>query len=223
MRNVIRPPMPVSLRENADSWRRDLLDALSSPEPDPKWIKQCKNRYKKDDVCEALEEMYNGLCCYCEGRIGAVAFEEIEHRRPKSLYPEYTFEWDNLHLACPRCNRAKGKKWNDEHPILDSCHDNISEHLSYRLGEAGPKRWSESYQGTTTIEHTDLNRQKLIDARTECAFKVLHTIGSLNNDPHSPSAGLERADLEGQVSGAYGSLIQWLLSTYLRNPDAPAS
>ena len=213
--------MPPSLRENAESWRRELLDALSSPEQDRKRVNRCKNRYKKDDILEALEEMYGELCCYCEARIGTVAFGEIEHRRPKSSQPEYTFEWDNLHLACPRCNRAKGKKWNDEHPILDSFHDTISEHLSYSFGEGGVKRWSETHRGITTINHAKLNRKGILNARTLLAHRSLQRISEINSAPDSPAARQIREELEDKTSGEYGSLINWLLTSYLRDPSTP--
>jgi uncharacterized protein (TIGR02646 family) len=42
-------------------------------------------------------------CCYCESSIGA----EVEHVRPKSLYPELTFDWLNLLLVCGSCNTVK--------------------------------------------------------------------------------------------------------------------
>jgi uncharacterized protein (TIGR02646 family) len=42
-------------------------------------------------------------CCYCESSIGA----QVEHARPKSLYPELTFDWLNLLLVCGACNTIK--------------------------------------------------------------------------------------------------------------------
>ena len=58
------------------------------------------------DVRRTLEDMCFGVqrCGYCEDSVG----DEIEHIRPKSLYPERTFAWENYLLSCGRCNRAKG-------------------------------------------------------------------------------------------------------------------
>ena len=210
MRNVTRPNKPTSLRRYAARWRRELLAALSSPNQDRRLINRRFNRYRKDDVRTALEEMYGGLCCYCESRIGIVAFSHIEHRRPKSSQPQYAFDWDNLHLACPRCNQAKGDKWDDGHPILDSVQDTISEHLSYKL--EGGKRWPKTHRGTTTIEHAELNRQHLLDARTQIALRVLDVIHTLQDNPDSPAAGQVRAELHEKTSGEYGSLVSWLFS-----------
>ena len=155
MRNVTRPDTPASLRRNAPRWRLDLCAALTAQAPDPKRINTCVDRYKKDDIRASLEVMYGGLCCYCESVIGTVTFGHIEHRRPKKSQPQHTFAWDNMHLACPLCNHAKADKWNADAPILDSVHDTISEHLSYKL--EGGMRWPQSHRGTTTIDHANLS------------------------------------------------------------------
>ena len=210
--------MPESLRKNATRWRQELCALLSSYEQDQDRINKCRNRYKKDDIKAALKEMYGGLCCYCEGSIDMVAFGEIEHRRPKHSFPAYTFEWDNLHWACPRCNRKKGNKWNEQYPILDSVSDTISEHLGYELN--GEIRWDISHRGKTTIEHTDLNRQALREARICLAKDTLESILELNNNSDFPDAERVRKDLEQQTSGKFGSLIQWLMTSYLRDPGA---
>ena len=213
MRKVTRLAMPESLRQNATTWKQDLMDALSSPEQDRKLIKRCGMRYKQDDIYDALKQMYGGLCCYCEARVGIVVFDQIEHRRPKSSCPEHTFDWDNLHLVCQVCNTSKREKWNDDHPILDSVHDIISDHLNYEL--EGEIRWAVSPQGETTIEHADLNRQPLREARTVFAHLVLYIIDLLSRDPDFPAitAGRVREELQGKTTGEYRSLFSWLLDS----------
>jgi len=46
-------------------------------------------------------------CCYCANSIGS----EVEHVRPKALYPDETFVWPNLLLICGRCNRRKNARF----------------------------------------------------------------------------------------------------------------
>ncbi|MCY3819241.1 MAG: TIGR02646 family protein [Gammaproteobacteria bacterium] len=222
MRNVTRSNTPPSLHRHAARWRRELCAALSAPTPDPNRLKLCINRYKRDDIRSSLEQMYGGLCCYCEGTIGTVSFGHIEHRRPKDSQPQHAFDWNNMHLACTLCNHAKANKWNADAEILDSVHDRIPDHLSYRL--EGARRWPETHRGATTIEHADLNRQRLLDARALIATRVLDTIGGLNHNPDSPDAGLVRQELRAKTSGEFGSLVQWLLERFLREaPARPAS
>ena len=60
-------------------------------------------------VRERLALMCSGArrCGYCEDSVG----DEIEHIRPKDLYPEKTFVWENYLLACGQCNRSKGSRF----------------------------------------------------------------------------------------------------------------
>jgi uncharacterized protein (TIGR02646 family) len=55
-----------------------------------------------NEITDKLVAMCPGTrrCCYCEDARG----DDIEHFRPKTLYPELTFEWANYLLACSACN-----------------------------------------------------------------------------------------------------------------------
>jgi uncharacterized protein (TIGR02646 family) len=46
-------------------------------------------------------------CCYCEDSVG----DEVEHIKPKDLYPEVVFVWDNYVYACGPCNGGKNNKF----------------------------------------------------------------------------------------------------------------
>lgn len=138
MRNVTRPHEPEVLITHGEHWKADLLNELEKgDQADKKRIKTIQNKYSHKDIKAALKKMYK-YCCYCESRVNHVTVEHIEHRKPKAKdkFPEYTFEWGNLHLSCPNCNKEKGDKWNTNHPILDAEHDiPISRFLSYRRCE----------------------------------------------------------------------------------------
>lgn len=218
MRNVTRLPKPPSLRKNAAKWKRELLSALAAKKIDRRRLDRLFSRYNCDDVRDALDQMYEHLCCYCEAFIGAVAFEHIEHRRPKAEFPAHTFEWDNLHLGCPICNQAKGNKWNRTAQILDStAADQIEDHLTYKLRDAlGCARWPISQRGRTTIDHANLNRPKLCRVRTQVAHGVLGLIGEINGAPSSPSVSVIRRELSEKTAGQFGSLVKWLMDTYLK-------
>ena len=62
------------------------------------------SRYKTDDVKKNLEKLYKNKCAFCETNIERW---DVEHFRPKSLYPWLAYSWDNLLLACPTCNGHK--------------------------------------------------------------------------------------------------------------------
>lgn len=60
-------------------------------------------------VRQRLTLMCSGAkrCHYCEDSVA----DEVEHFRPKSLYPELTFVWTNYLLVCGRCNSSKGARF----------------------------------------------------------------------------------------------------------------
>ena len=55
-------------------------------------------------------------CMYCLDSHGS----DIEHFRPKSLYPKRIFRWRNLLLCCTECGRFKGNQFplNGKRPLL---------------------------------------------------------------------------------------------------------
>jgi uncharacterized protein (TIGR02646 family) len=46
-------------------------------------------------------------CAYCEDSLA----DEIEHIRPKSLFPEITFSWANYLFSCGPCNGPKSSRY----------------------------------------------------------------------------------------------------------------
>ncbi len=62
-----------------------------------------------DVIKNELTQMCSGAqrCGYCEDS----AADEIEHIKPKSLYPEATFVWLNFLYACGACNRPKNNRY----------------------------------------------------------------------------------------------------------------
>ena len=60
-------------------------------------------------VRERLAAMCSGArrCGYCEDSVG----DEVEHIKPKDLYPEAVFVWENYLLACGPCNGGKNNRF----------------------------------------------------------------------------------------------------------------
>ncbi|HEY3571219.1 MAG TPA: retron system putative HNH endonuclease [Thermoanaerobaculia bacterium] len=59
----------------------------------------------------ALAAMSHQKCAYCETHINAERSGQVEHFKPKSLFPLLTYEWSNYFLGCGGCNGAKSDKW----------------------------------------------------------------------------------------------------------------
>jgi uncharacterized protein (TIGR02646 family) len=70
-------------------------------------------------VKAALKEMCSDpteRCHYCED----APVSGIDHFRPKTLYPEWAFLWENFVYACQNCNGAKSNVFplEDDQPLL---------------------------------------------------------------------------------------------------------
>lgn len=74
--------------------------------------------YGHHTVRDALKAAQRGKCAFCECRIDATNYGDVEHYRPKAAYrqnrgdpltrPGYywlAYEWDNLFLSCQLCNQ----------------------------------------------------------------------------------------------------------------------
>lgn len=86
-------------------------------------------RYKAQEVCQALDEIYHQKCAYCESSYRALDARDVEHYRPKGGvkeckgHPGYWWlaaDWDNLLPSCPPCNQYRhqylykeGLSWED--------------------------------------------------------------------------------------------------------------
>tara|TARA_R110002096_G_scaffold197468_7_gene380829 strand:+ start:1363 stop:2067 length:705 start_codon:yes stop_codon:yes gene_type:complete len=229
MKNITRKPKPKSLVDGEKKWKSDLVAEIrkvkkSKAKKKPKIPDKFYNHYKQDDVLVALKGMYNGCCCYCECLIGTVCYDQIEHMRPKrkslSEYPELTFDWDNLHLCCQKCNTSKGNKFDENEPILDPVIDPIPVHLGFHRTPNGVFCEPISDRGETTRAHADLDREDLIKRRLEVYAKTVETILEIASErKKNGTKGKHKAQtalraLRSLASGENGGLISWTLEKW---------
>jgi 5-methylcytosine-specific restriction endonuclease McrA len=213
MRNVKREYEPQSLRNNVEEWRAVVGEAKSKGESIPKG--GLLENYHAEDVRAALRRMYSDergcYCCYCEARLDEVSYDHIEHRKPKSVFPECALDWENLHVACQKCNMHKLDQWDDEYPILDAVLDPIDNNLGYRKGVKGVYRETLSLRGITTVKHADLDRPELLRGRRDVWDAIEETIREIRALGDDPRKYTRLKMLRDECSGKYGSLIRWLL------------
>src|SRR6476661_10679447 len=79
--------------------------------------------YGDKEVKETLIAVQDYKCCFCESKIGHIAYGDVEHYRPKAGWvqdeepinkPGYywlAYEWDNLLLSCEKCNQRYKKNY----------------------------------------------------------------------------------------------------------------
>jgi hypothetical protein len=60
-------------------------------------------------VKDKLKEIFDEKCAFCECNISVGSHLDVEHYRPKKKYYWLGYEWSNLLLACPICNRDNKK------------------------------------------------------------------------------------------------------------------
>ena len=106
MIRVKRGPKPQVLLEKEVVWKAKI-GAASTPNAREK----AQRRYQHKQIKEALTAMFHGKCAYCESAITHIDYGHIEHFRPKALteFYELAVDWDNLLLACGRCNGPENK------------------------------------------------------------------------------------------------------------------
>ena len=100
----------------------------------------------------------------CEGRIRDVAYTHIEHKLPKRKYPNLVCTWENLTIACPRCNTNKGDYDIPECPLLDPYVDGVEAEVAFFGPLALPRGGA---RAGATITRIKLNRMDLLFARGE--------------------------------------------------------
>lgn len=127
-----------------------------------------------------LEQNQNCKCAYCGFTLKVTANPQIDHIAHKSNYPEYTFEKDNLVLACPACNMNPAKGEEDTictkatsyatctflivHPYFD----NPAEHYEHAFKHVDGKfsfLCHKTIKGEWTITKLGLNSESRLQAR----------------------------------------------------------
>jgi uncharacterized protein (TIGR02646 family) len=111
---VIRLPdiaLPTEIADGLATYQADI-DALPTYAEQVGAAKRLFSQRNKrgneifDEVKAALDRMCSGArrCAYCEDSMA----DEVEHVRPKDLYPDVVFAWSNYVYACGPCNGPKG-------------------------------------------------------------------------------------------------------------------
>ncbi len=128
------------------------------------------------DFKSDLEEIFAGLCAYCE----CLCRGEVDHFQPKSIFPRLVYDWANWLLACHDCNQAKLHKW-PPGGYVDPCATSISGQpenffdFDTLTGEIVPKASLSSTNrraAQTMIDDLKLNEHHHLKKRLERVFWV---------------------------------------------------
>lgn len=173
MIKIDKGPEPNILKTNKANWTKELLDFIAKGEKIPKSL---GSNYNQGEVKDALKDESRKKCMYCESVVSHIAHEHIEHIKPKAKdkFPELTFEWENLGLACPICNMNKGSKYEASQPFINPYVDDPNENFiamgHYIYSKPGNCR------AEITKRELQLNRPELLEKRKERLESIIRLI-----------------------------------------------
>ncbi len=209
MIKVERATKPAILKKNEEKWTTDIVNAS-----DEHTKKKAIAKYNKGTIKKALVSMFHGKCAYCESYISDVDYGDIEHFRPKSKFPELAVTWDNLLLACKRCNGAeqKGDTWYDNNeggPLVNPCTDEPDDFFEFEYDEethiaiVKPK----NKRGEISEEVYGLNKDELLRSRNHY-IRTLVVLSQLYNSDEEAKTLLDIAIESKSEYAAFARMIK---------------
>jgi len=162
--------------------------------------------YTDEKIKSTLISIQKKKCCFCESKVLHISDGDVEHFRPKKAYkqlksdkfkrPGYywlAYDWDNLFLACIKCNQRNKKNLfplldeskraknhhasitNEEPLFIHPEFDDPENHITFDGPFIKPKK--NSNKGRTTIKELNLRRIDLYEERKQIHDVVQALIG----------------------------------------------
>ena len=183
---------------------QDYVIAVNAPQSrhDKKVFDIKPEVYGSQEVKEALGNIQNGMCCYCECYYEVSGKGNVEHFRPKMGYmqdkndlfhrPGYFwlgYEWNNLMYSCRNCNEDYKKNY---FPLKDNT-KRANPEVSYSIDDEEPLlvnpyeekepqkhfgfnggiEFGITPEGKKSVEYYGLDRESLNEDRTEFLEKFI--------------------------------------------------
>lgn len=211
MISISKIDKPEILEQKDAEWTDELIGKLNNGEDVPKSLKE---RYRHPQIKEAVIIETKGKCCYCESVVSHVYPGDIEHIKPKSVFPNLTFEWNNLTFVCSKCNNKKRDYYsqNGNVNIINPYIENPLNHLHC----FGPMvmHINNSKEGEFTWKKLDLNRMSLIERRKEKIESIQTLIDKYNREEDEALREMLKQEL--LQSAEQGSEFSLAVKSYLK-------
>ncbi|QYJ99440.1 hypothetical protein K0J45_09700 [Shewanella alkalitolerans] len=166
-----REPEPQYMVDNKATWLKNLKDAIASygsyktiPEKEKQKL---ISHYRNEHVRCALIKSSYGKCAFCECIPSEGGNVEVEHFKPKSIYPELTFEWNNFLPSCRKCNGSKDSHDTGIEPIINPYDIDPKDVFYFEDIEIKAVESSLKESADKTIEVCGLNTVRLWKPRAE--------------------------------------------------------
>jgi uncharacterized protein (TIGR02646 family) len=115
------------------------------------------------DILEVLTLMTKEHCSFCDGFPIANTGDAIEHFKPSSVNHDLAYVWENLYYICPKCNSAKGNRFDEKLLRPDEITYLFEKYFNYNadkaiLEPASDISEEDKRRAEKTIELYNLNR-----------------------------------------------------------------
>lgn len=107
-------PLLTTTQDQLEKWQQavDAISVYANRVSEGKKLLSSYNKTRNPtfkQIRQVLTEMCSGArrCTYCEDSVA----DEVEHIKPKDLYPESVFVWENYLYACGPCNGPKNNQF----------------------------------------------------------------------------------------------------------------
>ncbi|MBI1311252.1 TIGR02646 family protein [bacterium] len=173
-------------------------------------------------VKDELDKMSDGRCAYCEQLINARRSGQVEHFKPKSLFPTLTYDVDNYFLACNGCNGAKSDKWPDDGTSYIRPDEGQPSRRFTFTEDGRIKANIAGSESETTIKDFELGRGGLVRARKVAIAQTIGTLKDLLDEPAIPvdiKRRLVRKQIrrvQSQPTGYSTAIVQVIRETWSR-------
>lgn len=180
-----RPDKPDVLIQNEYLWLCNLQAAISaygSYSAIPKDEKaRIISHYRHEDIKEALFASSSEKCAFCECKPSESGHLEVEHFKPKSKYPNFTFDWLNFLPCCRKCNGNKLDHDTVSEPIINPYETDPDDAFAYSDIKITPKVGEMESVAKTTINICGLNGARLMRPRADILIS-LHVFSDSMNE-----------------------------------------
>jgi uncharacterized protein (TIGR02646 family) len=171
-----RPPEPQKLIDNKFIWQSRLDEAIACYGSYEKIPQEERYKlivhYRDKEIKNPLFESSHGKCAYCECSVIESSYLEVEHYKPKSLYPEKVFDWENFLPACSHCNKIKGTHDTGIKSIINPYIIDPDDAFLFKRIQVKPKEGEYFEAAERTIDVCRLNDPRLINARAKILPKL---------------------------------------------------
>ena len=210
-----RTSKPKLLEDNEYTWLCHLKAAIAaygsySAIPQDEKSKLTKF-YRHDDIKEELFKTSFEKCAFCECKPAEGGNIEVEHFKPKSIHPDFTFEWENLLPSCRKCNGSKLDHDTAIAPIVNPYEMDPKEIFEYSDIRILAKSGASKSIGDNSIEVCGLNSVRLMKPRSEILVNLYFfqdTLQEAMADYHDADTGAKKRNRVRSINEAIEKIEQ---------------